>query len=334
MPGDILRSKNFHSMLGALVSIVLIVWLLFSLEWGRVWSELHSIRYWALLPSLLILLMHFALRSLRWRFLLRDGARLQIAKLFDAIMIGNFANLVLPLRAGELIRPYTLSLSGEVTFAAAFVSVVIERFLDLSAVLFSFLLVVVSVKKLPPLATQGAISLGLVALGILLVMVVGTLMPMRIVKLAEFCLRLFPRGFRDWVLKFLREFLDGAAVLARGRNLLAALLLTVLVWATCYLQFYVFFYLFAIPASAKFAITTAVMVALAVALPSAPGFIGVYQTGCIAAFALFSVSKETAMAYSLITHIFQYLIFVPYGIWLLSKYKLSLKQLRGAAQKG
>ena len=73
--------------------------------------------------------------------------------------------------------------------------------------------------------------------------------------------------------------------------------------------------------------TIAVLVALAVAAPSAPGFIGVYQTGCIAGFAIFGLNKELAIAYSLVTHITQYIGIVSYGVYLLFKYQMKLGEM-------
>jgi hypothetical protein len=107
--------------------------------------------------------------------------------------------------------------------------------------------------------------------------------------------------------------------------------LSALVWISSYLLSWGYLWLFGIEGSVSFAVAIGVIIALAVAAPSAPGFIGVYQTACLAAFALFAYSEETAIAYSLVSHAHQYVAFVAYGIWVMFKYNLSFRELRGGS---
>ena len=77
-----------------------------------------------------------------------------------------------------------------------------------------------------------------------------------------------------------------------------------------------------------------VFVALAIALPSAPGFVGVFQIGCVAACSLFSYPLAAAQVYSLIVHALTYVLFVVIGFWLIAVHDLSLSELKEAAEKG
>ena len=60
-------------------------------------------------------------------------------------------------------------------------------------------------------------------------------------------------------------------------------------------------------------------------LPAAPGFIGTYQAFTVLSLALFNVSKETALAVSLVTHAMQFLPITLAGFYHLRKEHLSLK---------
>ena len=86
--------------------------------------------------------------------------------------------------------------------------------------------------------------------------------------------------------------------------------------------------MFDFPVSWHQAIVITVIIALAVAAPSAPGFIGVFQIACVAAFLLLGLSKELATSYSIIAHAQMFIIVICYGIYLLFKYKLNLTDLR------
>jgi uncharacterized membrane protein YbhN (UPF0104 family) len=107
--------------------------------------------------------------------------------------------------------------------------------------------------------------------------------------------------------------------------------LTLIIWLSSFAFFYVSFGLLDITPSWALAFAIGVIVALAVAAPSAPGFIGVYQAACLAGFSLFGLEESTAVAYSIITHLLQYFLFVAYGAYVLSRSGIKLGQLRRPA---
>jgi uncharacterized membrane protein YbhN (UPF0104 family) len=72
-----------------------------------------------------------------------------------------------------------------------------------------------------------------------------------------------------------------------------------------------------------------VIISLAVAAPSAPGFVGTFQLGCIVALAnMHGYSKEFAMAYSVIAHVLQIVLMVIAGLVVLHLRGLSFSQIR------
>jgi uncharacterized membrane protein YbhN (UPF0104 family) len=131
---------------------------------------------------------------------------------------------------------------------------------------------------------------------------------------------------------FLFDLIEGAAVMRTPGRIVTILGLTAVVWFSTFLQFYVMLYLFPYHQSMLFAVTLTVFVALAVALPSAPGFIGVFQAGCVAAGTLFSYPQEAAVVYSLMIHVLSYLLFLVLGFWLLTVHDLSLFELKKAVE--
>ena len=104
--------------------------------------------------------------------------------------------------------------------------------------------------------------------------------------------------------------------------------LSILVWITNILSFDLFLGVVSLPQNLTISVTLTVLVALAVAAPSAPGFIGVFQVATVAAFSLFGISKETAVTYSLLSHIHQYLLIVLLGVAVLIRTGTSLSELK------
>jgi hypothetical protein len=104
----------------------------------------------------------------RWQVLLRPLARVGLWRTVQAVYIGLFANEVLPLKSGELVRCYLVAHWNRLPFSKILASALIERLLDgiLLIVCFACILRVVA---LPHKVEVGA----LVLLG--LVVVLGSL---------------------------------------------------------------------------------------------------------------------------------------------------------------
>ncbi len=300
----------------------------FKVNWSEVGQQLTNVDYRLFVPVLILFILHNVFRALRWRFLLSRGSEIRLINLFDALMLGNLSTFILPLRAGEFVRPYVLSLKSPVPFATGFVSVVIERFFDLAAVLLSFGVLVVSIPDIPSEVYQGAGALTVLAVGILLVMGIGSFAPRIVTVPGEWVIGYLPSKIAAPLNKFMHDFLEGTRVLKNFSTLLKVVILTALVWGSNYVIFYLYVALVNVPPTPELAVAVAVVLALAVAAPSMPGFIGVYQVGCIWGFALFSHSKEVAITFSIVTHLFNYLVFLAYGGFVLVKNNLSLSDLK------
>ncbi len=339
--GKAARSKTLSSLFGLLVSAAVIVWLYYSINWSEVGTQLANSHYTLLLPISLLLVGHFVLRAMRWRWLLPGNEAIPTRQLFDSIMVGTFANFILPLRAGEFIRPLLLTQNSGHSFSTGLVSVVIERFFDLSAVLLSFAIMTYFVPQVPDLVHQGAAALTVLAIALLAFMLIGTMLPKAAERLVDFFIDLLPGKLREPLKKFSHDFIEGAAVLSQQGRMVKVLFLSALIWITNYLIMWAYLFVYDAPASPHahslwLAVTVGVVLALAVAAPSAPGFIGVYQAGCIAGFALLGIDKEPATAFAIITHVYQYVFFCAYGVYFMISKEVSFGDLtqspKGAAE--
>jgi glycosyltransferase 2 family protein len=93
------------------------------------------------------------------------GGEAQLWRTVQSIYIGLFANEVLPLRVGELIRCYLLAHWNGLNLSVAFASAAVERLIDGFWMLTAFLITTIFVKEDPrgphhPGATTGRIGAG------------------------------------------------------------------------------------------------------------------------------------------------------------------------------
>jgi uncharacterized protein (TIRG00374 family) len=325
---SMVKSKKFQAALSWGISLALLIWIGSGLEWGKLSHVLKETNYLYLIPLTLVLFFHYLVRAFRWRYLLPGDAPTPGMKtLFDSLMIGNMASYVLPLRAGEFVRPFLLTKDTGQPFVVTFSSVVIERFFDLATVLLILACISSSLPTLPSWAMSGALGLAILGGGIFVFMLLSAFCPTFILRLVEIGLRFIPESLRGKIKNLIDGLMKGAAVLKDPKRLVMSVVLSSVVWTTVWLSFLVGLYMFPDVASGFLAITLTVVVALAVAAPSAPGFIGVFQTGCVAAFALLGLPSEVAFGYSLIIHAHQFLFIVLYGVYALGQRKLTLKGL-------
>lgn len=214
-------------------------------------------------------------RAKRWAVLLPDQPGM-VRQTFWAHSVGFLFTNVLPFRMGEPARILMLSGRTGVPVIQAAGTALVERILDLALVIILFVAVLPFV-NVPPAVTRAGITFGLVTLAALITLVV-------IVRMRAFSERLLA-----WVLSHLR-FLPGPAIQERWSELVEGLAplvrlksgLSVAAWTVISWFFSVLIYIFVMMAfrpdvrlvEALFVI---VALALAITIPSSPGFIGVYQ---------------------------------------------------------
>jgi uncharacterized protein (TIRG00374 family) len=327
---------QYKSIFGLLISATLILFLAISVEWGPVWLSIRQMDLLPIIPAFVLIIVQFIVRSWRWRLLLPAQQQYSTKKLFDSIMVGNLANFILPMRAGELIRPFLLSsYYPALSFGSGLVSVVVERFFDLAIVLALFSIAALLNSNLPVEVMYGAYFFSILAVSLLAFMIFGCFCKDTILKLLSYFFNFLPTKLSQTLLKFSDEFLGGAALVLRSpKRALLVLFASMTIWLLTALLTLVFFWFFNIYPGIEIAIATTVIVALAVASPSAPGFLGVYQWACLASFSLYSLPQDKAVAYSIISHLFNYIIFVAFGGWVLWRDGLKLFDLAKEANKG
>lgn len=328
-----LKPKAIKALVGIAISVIALAVIVRMVEWHEVLEQMKHANFMPVLWVTGLWIIHFYIRAYRWKFFLPGGRQIRLQLLFHSIMLGNFATFILPLRAGEFIRPLFLSRNTRLSFSTCFVSVIIERFFDLCTVLALFAYVTFIIPGLPSWTRDGAFGLCVLAGGIFCFIIIGTFLPDQTRALIRFFTKKLPHTIGEILEKFLGDFIGGASELKSVSSLVMIFLLTMIAWALNIAIFQLFTDVLSIQSSFSLAITLTVLVALAVAAPSAPGFLGIFQAGCIAAFSLFGLSKETATAYSLLNHANQFILFIGFGIYILLHYGISLKELRTATEK-
>ena len=285
--------------------------------------------WWLILPSVPAYTAVMWLRGLRWRLLTNPIRPLPRMALSRATAVGFLANNVLPLRVGELLRTLLLAREYRLAPAAVLGTVVIERVID-SWMVISLLVGALwlagdaggrwqsSAVWLLPVACVPALALAWLRLA-----------PRQVRRVVGVPLRLFPARVQRLALDQLDRVGEGLGALRGGRHLFWIAWHTLTIWLVAstipILAGFRSLGLAFPSAQAELAAgwVTLGALALAVALPSAPGFFGVYHSACRLALERFGFPAETAVAAGTLLH----------AVFWLTTSGLGLLALRGAGAR-
>lgn len=314
------------------LSFGLLVFLLHALDWSSFRQELGRVK-WFYLPVLVLLMGGLIwIRALRWRELLPAQGRASLRDLLDATLLGFFASFVLPLRAGEVVRPWSLTRWQPVSFSAALASVVTERMWDAITLLAFLGLTLTRLSAVPDAVQVGARALVVICLILLGIIMICYAAPDALPRLVGRILcRWAPNQARltDRVNRMLRNFMDGLRVVQGPAHLARVALLSAALWVLMAVWYQVALWAFGEHPSWQVGMLLNLMIALAVAAPSAPGFIGTFQAGCLLALSAISgYPREFAVAYSVVTHAVQMAVILLAGGLVLQVRGLRFAQLR------
>lgn len=325
------KRKSGWQWLGMLVVAGLLVLLLRHIDWRAVRAGFAAVDL-RFLPLLVLLVgLNFLIRSWRWGYLLAGGAGMSLRSLFDATVVGFMGSFLLPFRAGELARPWILTRWEAVRFGPAVASIVTERVLD-ALVIIGFLAVAASwIEDAPEWLGTGARLLGAVAVCGLGLMLLAYFFSRAFSKLARRMIGifLFPKflaKLRAALHQLVDGFLEGLKAISTGRQLAVVIGASLALWLEMALFYQVGLWTMGLSLGPLAGLMVTVLVALAVAAPGPPGFLGTFQIGCLAALGLFDVSREVGLSYAIVTHVVQAATIIPAGLWVLHARGLKLRQ--------
>ena len=317
-------------IIGLVISIILIYLSLKGIDYRGILIELQKVDYKLLLLTVPLFIFIQLLRSVRWGVILSPIEKIKQNKLFPITCIGFMAIALVPMRTGELLRPYLISRRSAIPFSSAVATILVERILD-SVTLIGILALVVSGVHF--IETFGnSIIIFLLTFFILLILVyLFYFRKETFLFVIRRALSRFPERGRLWAENLFKLFVEGFRLVKEPRKFACALILSIFIWVLSGLAIYTLFPLVEIQLPLAGAFVVLLVTVMVISLPTAPGFLGNFQFGCIAALSFYNVTKENAFAFSMIyylagigTNIFLGLIFLPF-------HGLQFKKIKGGS---
>lgn len=312
--------KRARFWVGMALSGICLYLALRGLHFVEIQAALGRANYAFLLPAAAIIIASQWVRAVRWGMLFYPRLEIGQNKLFFVLNIGYFLSSVLPARIGDVARAYLLG--PHVPAAQALATVILERALDVLIVIL-LLILLIPVVPIPAWVAQGGMLLGVAFIVLVLAMVVATVQRERGLRWLRRGLERVPGIDPDRLMRQAKALLDGMAVLRAPRQLTMLLVFSVGLWATPIIVNYLVMLGFGMRLSWVAAAFVLCVTALGVAVPSSPGYIGVYHAAVVASLAVFGVSSAEAFAYALVLHAVNYTVLIVLGVFSMWRESLS-----------
>jgi uncharacterized protein (TIRG00374 family) len=283
-------------------------------------------------------ILTYVIRAWRWQYLLHPIGPTRFRTAFRTTVIGFAALGVLPARAGDVLRPYLLARQEGLLVSATLATIVMERVLDLIAVLALLALYVWGIADsaaLPPALLRGievsSALAGAVAIALMGVMWVLATHPERIGGLVFAMARVLPHTVADRLAGLARTFSGGFAAAREPRAMAAAIAWSFPLWLAIAAEAWLVTIAFdiAMPFTGTFLLQALLVIGVAVPTPGAVG--SYHEAYRIGVTTFFGAPEDTAVAAAIVTHAISYFPVVLAGIVFMAQDGLSFGRIKALA---
>jgi glycosyltransferase 2 family protein len=325
--------RNWKLWLGLAISAVFLYFALRDLNLALVWDYIRHGDYWWLIPSVTIYFVGVWIRTWRWHYMLRALKPITVRRLFPVVCIGYMGNNIYPARIGELLRAYVLKRREAVSISASLATILVERIFDGVVMLLFVFIGLPFVPSMPSDWRNFVIAFSLLFFGALAVFFVMAMSPRRFQAIYNWLIdRLLPARFREPVRGFADRFMEGLYFLRSGRDVAMVFATSVLIWLAETGKYWFVMHAFDFRVPFYVLMLMNGVVNLFTTIPSAPGYVGTFDTPGIKVLQAFKVDPEVAGAYTLVLHAALWLPITLLGAYYMWRESLTWRDLDKASR--
>ncbi|MBI4266444.1 MAG: flippase-like domain-containing protein [Acidobacteria bacterium] len=293
----------------SILAIALFAWFLSTANLGEVWRHVGRARVDLLLVALVGMAATYWVRAVRWQHMLAPIGPTRFRTVFRSTVIGFAALGLLPARAGDLLRPYLVARQEHLSAPATFATIVLERVLDILAVvllLAAFVWLVPAAARLPPSILEPIkVSAALAVLGVAALMaVMWTLAshPERIGAFVFAAARVLPHALARRLARLASTFSSGFATARQPRELAIAVLWSFPLWMIYAGEAWLVTAAFGIDMPPTGAFLLQGLLVIGVAVPTPGGVGSFHEAYRIGVTMFFGASNDAAVAAAIVLH--------------------------------
>ncbi|HUU26882.1 MAG TPA: lysylphosphatidylglycerol synthase transmembrane domain-containing protein [archaeon] len=270
-------------------------------------------------------------RAWRWKYFYQKQHKAGIGGLTVSNLIGFASNNILPLRIGEMVRALMARRKVAAPLSYTLATLFVERFFDTLCVLLCLIIPLLFSRQFPPFVVKVGLIVAFVFSGGIIVLLILRGKPNLAMKMAlPVGRKIFPEHLFERFEHFLVTFTEGIKILRNGSAMWKITIISFIHWWLVVFSYDCAFRGFSfdsLPWSAPY--LTLGFVALGVALPSAPAFVGPIHAAIIYTLSeAYGIDKSVATGFAVIMHLLMMGPITFVGLAMMWREGLTLSQIR------
>lgn len=305
------KRKHAWTVLATLLlAAVLLYFAVRNVNWAETIGILSSGKVFGLTAALFFFSISCVVRALRWRVLLGAQKRISALTVFWAMMTGYLGNSWLPARAGEVIRSVFVGERGGISKSFSLATALTERLADAVILVSASAIALLTLPSLPEQMLQAMRVMAVVGF-------VGAVVVFIAPRMSRFLESVLlraplPHGLREKLINATNSFLDGARALQHPTRLAQFLFFSAVLWSIDTLVGYTVAKALGLTLNPAQVFVLLAALGIASAVPSTPGYVGVYQFVAVKVLVPFGLTDSQALAFIVA---FQAIMYIGITFW-------------------
>jgi glycosyltransferase 2 family protein len=325
-----------RTLLVIALAVALLAVFLRNADLTRVWTEMKGARADLLFLAFTLTIAMYVVRAERWQYLLAPLGKTGFRAAFRTTVIGFAASFVLPARAGEVLRPYLLARQERLPVTATFATIIVERMLDLVAVLLLLAVFLVALEsgeaaaspRLYQTVWYGGALAAPIGLGMLAAMFMMAGHPERLHAVVLRVERVLPARVARKVAVLAKTFAEGLAVVRHPSRLVWAMAWSLVLWLAIAAQTWLVVRAFGIMVPFAGSFLIAAMLVVGVSVPTPGGVGGTHEVLRLALTSFYAADNNAAVGTAILQHAVNFVPVLVLGLVFIAQDGLNFSRLR------
>lgn len=329
--GTKLVSPRIKQVFGYLVALVCLAWVFHDIHVERLRESFASINWWLIAAAVFFDILSYYCQGRRWELLLRPQGKISSLRTTQAIYAGLFANEIVPLRPGELVRAYLVSRWLPARFVSVIPSMAVERMFD-GAWLALAIGIAAFFVPLPKnlLEAEEILSIVvLIAISLFIYLVFGKHRTPEERQSTE------TPGWkpRRSIIRFLEHLRGELRHIGTSRHAYISFGVSLLILVFQIVAFWLVMIACGLPLSLLAGTVILLIVHIGTAIPNAPSNVGTYQFFSVVGLQLFGIDKTLAAGFSVVVFIVLTIPLWGLGLFAIARSGMTLPFIRNEISK-
>lgn len=319
------RTKAISLAAAVLLAVVLLYYSLLGIDWRQVGRIVAGAEPARLILTAILGTIALGLRALRWRILINAEGSVSLRTAFWATAAGYFGNNFLPARGGELVRSFMISSRSGLDGAYVLATALSERAADAVALVLIAAVVLATLPEPPGWLAGAARPFAVLALAAVVGIAVLPLLATAGRTILERAP--VPAAPRARLIAAMEHALRGMRAFHDARRLSGFVALTAVIWCLDALGSVTTASALGLhmPFAAAFLLIASL--GLGSALPSTPGYVGIFQFVAVTVLVPFGFHRTDAIAYILVAQATGYVVIGFWGALGIIRYRRARRAL-------